>query len=104
MRTGGSFSSAFNFDCDRSVKYSAANGSAATAYLTALFAGDSNDRHAFGTDPVFLRSSGLYQPDLTYSVGDYYNTSSDASEVSVTGAPYGFFYRGLQVGGWVGMW
>ncbi len=81
------------------MAYSASNTGAALAYLSALFAGDTNDRHPYGTDPVFLRNSVLYEPDLADNVGDYYNTSGGAEEVSVTGAPFGFFHRGLQVSG-----
>ena len=67
-------------------------------YISKLFPGATNEVFPYGVDPVFLRSSSLYRPELVGSEGDYYNTS-DPSEVSAaTGVPYGYFPRALKVG------
>jgi hypothetical protein len=66
----------------------------AAQYVAALLAAQADGGAPYGTDPVFLRSSLLYQPSLEDSLADYYNLS-DRQQVSVTGAPYGFFPRQL---------
>lgn len=48
---------------------------------------------SYGVDPVFLPTSSMYRADL--DVNNYYNTS-DPSEMSEKGYPYGFKYRNLQ--------
>lgn len=75
----------------------AQNHTALLAYLSTLFSGDTNDVYPYGTDPIFLRSSGLYDPDQSGHEGDYYNTTDPLEVPPTTGAPYGFFHRGLQV-------
>jgi zinc transporter 1/2/3 len=67
-------------------------------YMTKLFPGASNEVFPYGVDPVFLRSSSLYQPDLVGFEGDYYNTSDPAEVSAATGVPYGYFPRALKVG------
>jgi len=57
--------------------------------------GDQNDAQPYGTDPVFMPSSTLYDPNLSGHEGNFYNASS-RSEMAVTGAPFGFFSRRLS--------
>ncbi|GLI62029.1 hypothetical protein VaNZ11_004606, partial [Volvox africanus] len=66
----------------------------AASYLRRLYAGINNSLAPYGVDPIFLRSSSLYREDLSSKLSWYYNTS-DPSEVSPTGTPYGFSARPL---------
>eukprot|EP00798_Chlamydomonas_sp_ICE-L_P019373 gene19373-26022_t len=51
--------------------------------------------HSYGIDPVFLRSSKLYDPSLFNQYNLYYNTSN-SSEVGPNGVPLGFKWRNMK--------
>jgi zinc transporter 1/2/3 len=67
------------------------------AYLTQLFGRSGVDTNPYGVDPVFLRSSGLYQPALVGQEGAFYNSSNPAEVLPATGIPFGYFHRPLRV-------
>jgi zinc transporter 1/2/3 len=67
------------------------------AYLAQLFGPTGVNTHPYGVDPVFLRSSDLYQPGLVGQEGAFYNTSNPAEVVPATGIPFGYFHRPLRV-------
>lgn len=76
----------------------ARNASTVAAYLASLFAGDDNEVSPYGVDPAFLHSSqALYRPELQGKEGWFYNTSDPLQVSPVTGTPFGFFHRSLQV-------
>ncbi|GLC65058.1 hypothetical protein PLESTF_000242100 [Pleodorina starrii] len=90
-----------NFDCARhkvpGVKYSTLPGTSSVySLLTELFGTETNSQHPYGTDPIFLPSSSLYDASLADKVNQYYNTTPGSGEVSVTGAPYSYFAKRLQ--------
>lgn len=58
--------------------------------------GGSDEASPYGTDPVFMPSSPLYDPALVGAEGDFCNTTS-LQEVNARGAPYAFFSRQLAV-------
>jgi hypothetical protein len=74
------------------------SSSGVAAYLAALLGPSGTDLHPYGVDPVYLRSSSLYQPDLVGLEEQYYNTSDGAQVPDATGVPYGYYPRSLKVG------
>ena len=95
----GSYATKFALGCSKSALPLAKglSASAVLGYLKQLFPGAGNDVYPYGVDPVFLRSSNLYEPSLVGSEGDFYNASDPAEVPAATGVPYGYFYRGLKV-------
>lgn len=79
----------------------ARNLSSTTTLLASLLGGGvgGDSTAPFGVDPAFLRSStALYRPELAGHEAWFYDTTPQAGQVSaITGAPYGFFHRPLQV-------
>jgi zinc transporter 1/2/3 len=95
----GSYAAKFALGCSKSAVplTKSLSATAVFDYIKRLFPGAGSDIYPYGVDPVFLRSSSLYEPSLSGSEGDYYNMS-DPGEVPVaTGVPYGYFHRGLKV-------
>jgi hypothetical protein len=74
------------------------SSSGVLAYLAALLGPSGTDLNPYGVDPVYLRSSSLYQPDLVGLEEQYYNTSDGAQVPNATGVPYGYYPRSLKVG------
>jgi hypothetical protein len=70
---------------------------AVLAFLKQLFAGAGDLIHPYGVDPVFLRSSSLYNPDLVGREGQWYNISDPSEVPPTTGVPYGYYHRPLKV-------
>jgi hypothetical protein len=102
--SASSFTAQYALRCSKSAVPLLREGAAGSVsqvanYLAQLFAGAGNDIYPYGVDPVFLRSSSLYRPELLGSEGDYYNTSDPAEVPPTTGTPYGFFHRDLEVSG-----
>lgn len=102
--SGSSFAVQYALRCSKAAVPLLREGAAGSVsqvanYLAELFAGAGNDIYPYGVDPVFLRSSSLYRPELLGNEGDYYNTSDPAEVPPATGTPYGFFHRDLQVCG-----
>eukprot|EP00798_Chlamydomonas_sp_ICE-L_P022445 gene22445-29559_t len=56
---------------------------------------DTDAERSYGIDPVFLRSSTLYDTSLLDQYDWYYNTSS-SSEVGPNGVPLGFRWRNMK--------
>lgn len=96
----GSVAAALSFDCERSFTAGGApllrNATYAAERLAAWLAARDGDTAPYGVDPSFLRSSGLYNPDLVGDEKMYYNVSDKGEVSEATGAPYGFFYKSLQ--------
>jgi hypothetical protein len=67
------------------------------AHLAQLFGSSGVATNAYGVDPVFLRSSDLYEPGLVGQEGAFYNSSNPAEVPPATGIPFGYFHRPLQV-------
>ncbi|GLC58900.1 hypothetical protein PLESTB_001415300 [Pleodorina starrii] len=70
--------------------------SSIVSFLLSLFRSETNSLHPYGTDPVFLPSSSLYDARLSDKVNQYYNVTPGSNEVSVTGAPYSYYAKRLQ--------
>ncbi|GLC65055.1 hypothetical protein PLESTF_000241800 [Pleodorina starrii] len=86
-----------NFDCVRhAVKQDFAFSNTISSFLGSLFGTETNSLHPYGTDPVFLPRSSLYDARLADKVNQYYNTTHGSGEVSATGAPYSYFPKRLQ--------
>ena len=85
--------------CSKSVIPLAEKSSrnALVAFLKQLFAGAGNSAYPYGVDPVFLRSSSLYTPDLVGCEDQWYNVSDPAEVPPATGVPYGYYHRALTV-------
>ncbi|GLC42760.1 hypothetical protein PLESTM_001376800, partial [Pleodorina starrii] len=86
------------FDCMRHDVPGAhsSTSSSIVSFLLSLFRSETNSLHPYGTDPVFLPSSSLYDARLSDKVNQYYNVTPGSNEVSVTGAPYSYYAKRLQ--------
>jgi hypothetical protein len=84
--------------CQKSTVPLARDASLVKAYLASLFAGDDNEIYPYGVDPAFVPSSDvLYKPELQGMQAQYYNSSDPMQLPPTTNAPFGFFFRHLQV-------
>jgi hypothetical protein len=48
---------------------------------------------AYGVDPSFNTYSRLYRPDSFQRIWQFFNSSTNSSELSATGTPFAFFPR-----------
>eukprot|EP00798_Chlamydomonas_sp_ICE-L_P026832 gene26832-4428_t len=76
-----------------SLRSTLSSNGASEEVLDQLFATDAE--RSYGIDPVFLRSSTLYDTSLLDQYDLYYNTSS-SSEVGPNGVPLGFRWRNMK--------
>eukprot|EP00798_Chlamydomonas_sp_ICE-L_P004363 gene4363-14486_t len=76
-----------------SLRSTLSSNGASDELLDQLFATDAE--RSYGIDPVFLRSSTLYDTSLLDQYDLYYNTSS-GSEVGPNGVPLGFRWRNMK--------
>eukprot|EP00798_Chlamydomonas_sp_ICE-L_P026813 gene26815-4407_t len=76
-----------------SLRSTLSRNGASDEVLDQLFATDAD--RSYGIDPVFLRSSTLYDTSLSDQYDLYYNTSS-SSEVGPNGVPLGFRWRNMK--------
>lgn len=73
------------------------NRSSFLQQLASLLGPEGTDLHPYGVDPVYLRSSSLYQPRLVGRESQYYNTSDPNEVPKATGVPFGYYHRPVPV-------
>ena len=81
-----------NFGCciACSLLTSDLNGTAGVAdYINRMV----NPLNPYGSDPVFVRDTALYNPKMMGREGEFYNMTSGSKDVNINISPNGFFHR-----------
>ena len=61
-------------------------------YLTRM----ADPLNPYGSDPVFVSDTSLYNPKMVDREAEFYNTTSGSKDVNINNSPNGFFHRPME--------